>query len=365
MASKTKHTSSRTNVLTYATFAISIAAFLIATLAYTHAPQRIIYQNQTKVIYVNSSNTAALKNANITAFNISSSLISPQQLFLPSAPIITTPSTFGNRLTNINDPLNATDLSIINNAPNSYFETAGEMLINGSIVNTVSAKPNKVPMFILNGKPSVIYLGSITCIFCAENRWAMALALSRFGNFSNLFEGYSALKDSDVPTIYWSPAHYNSSTVDLGSYYTSNYINFIAIEDTNPITGGFVVQPIPVIQQEINQSGNIAYIDAFKLIEQLNNFQGTPYTIWGSDQVSGADAIDFGNSPPTSSTDIQIVNMTHAQILRQLASFNDQFSQSEYAAADLYVAMICSSINNTAPVCSLPAIQKIETTNGY
>ena len=101
-------------------------------------------------------------------------------------------------------------------------------------------------------------------------------------------------------------------------------------------------------------AGNIAYIDAFKLIEQLNNFQGTPYTIWGSDQVSGADAIDFGNSPPTSSTDIQIVNMTHAQILQQLASFNDQFSQSEYAAADLYVAMICSSINNTALVCFLP-----------
>lgn len=365
MASKTKTTTTKTNVLTYATFVISIAALLLAILAYTHTPKSIIYQNQTKIIYVNSSNTTALKSANITAFNISSSLIAPQQLFLPADPVITTSGSFGDRLTNINNPLNATDLSIINNAPNSYFEKAGEMLINGSIVNTVSAKPNKVPMFIINGKPSVIYLGSITCIFCGENRWAMALALSRFGNFSNLFEGYSALKDSDVPTIYWSPAHYNSSTVDLGSYYSSNYINFIAIEDTSPITGGFVVQPIPIIQQEINQSGNLAYIDAFKLIEQLNNFQGTPYTIWGSDQISGADAIDFGNTPPTSSSDLQIVNMTHAQVLQQLAAFNDQFSQSEYAAADLYVAMVCSSINNTAPVCSLPAIKTIESTNGY
>lgn len=348
-------------IISYASIIISIVALLLAITAYTHPSTKIIYENQTKIIYSNSSSQSA---ANITAFNITSSIISPP-VFLQGNPVINTTQSFGDRLTNINKPLTATDLSIINNAPNSYFETAGEMLINQTIVNTVSATVKKVPPFVLNGKPSVIYLGSITCIFCGENRWAMALALSRFGNFSNLFEGYSSLGDGDVPTLYWSPSHYNNATVDLGSFYTSNYINFIAIEDTNPITGGFVVQPIPIIQQEINQTNNTAYIDAFKLIVELNNFQGTPYTIWGNNQVSGADAIDFGNTPPTSSTDIPIQNMTHAQVFSQLANFNDQFSQTEYAAADLYVAMICGSINNTASVCSLPAIHTIEVKNGY
>ncbi len=347
-------------MFSYASIVISIAALLLAVMAYTHPPSKIIYQNQTKIIYSNSSQ----KPANITAFNITSPIIQPP-LFLQGNPVVNITGKFGDRLTNINKPLNSTELSVINNAPNSYFETAGQMLINNSIVNTVSAKANKVPTFILNGKPTVIYLGSITCIFCGENRWAMALALSRFGNFSNLFEGYSSLGDGDVPTLYWSPAHYNNATVDLGSFYTSKYINFLPIEDTNPITGGFVVQPIPTMQQEINQTNNTAYMDAFKLIVQLNNFQGTPYTIWGSDQISGADAIDFGNTPPTSSSDLAIQNMTHAQVLTQLSNFNDQFAQSEYAAADLYVAMICSSINNTAPVCSLPAINSIEVKNGY
>jgi len=53
--------------------------------------------------------------------------------------------------------------------------------------------------------------------------------------------------------------------------------------------------------------------------------------------------------------------MTHAQVLSQLAHPDDQFAYTEYAAADVYVAMVCSSINNTAPVCSPPAIKSLET----
>ena len=56
--------------------------------------------------------------------------------------------------------------------------------------------------------------------------------------------------------------------------------------------------------------------------------------------------------------------MTHAQVLSQLSSFNDQFAWSEYAAADVYIAQVCPSINNTAPVCSLPAIKSIGSVMG-
>ena len=82
---------------------------------------------------------------------------------------------FGNRLVNIDQPLNATSLAVINNASNSYFETAGEMYLNGSIKNPVAYliggfKVNPVNGIIINNKPSVIYLGSITCVFCGENR---------------------------------------------------------------------------------------------------------------------------------------------------------------------------------------------------
>lgn len=268
-------------------------------------------------------------------------------------------------LANVNVPLNSTELAIINNAPNSYFEYAGELYLNHSLVDQVGTQANSVPALIINNKTSVIYLGSTTCIFCGENRWAMALALSRFGSFSSLYKGYSSYQDGNVRTLYWNPANLNTSTVDLGASYSSKYVNFIAIEDTGPITGGFTLQPLATIQQEINSQSNSSYAKAMNLIISLNNFQGTPYTIWGRFNVGGADAVDFGNTTPSSASNLPIAQMTHAQILNQFASGTSQFALADYAAADIYIAMTCTSINNTASVCALPAIQKIQKANGY
>ncbi len=273
----------------------------------------------------------------------------------------------GTTLAGIDTPLNATMLAIINNAPNSYFQKGGQMYLNGTISSSIYPTPNKVNKFIVNNKTSVIYLGSITCIFCGENRWAMALALSRFGNFSSIFYGYSSLGDGDVPTLYWTKLNYSGSSEAIGSHYSSPYINFIPIEDTNPITGGFNLNTPSKMAANLAQIGNKTYINAFSYILNLSNnkttsFQGTPYTIWGTAQFNGADAIDFGGTTPTGQPELSL--MTHAQILRGLSNPNTQFSWIEYAAADVYVAAICNSISNSSaasiPACSLPSIKALE-----
>ncbi|MDE1768907.1 MAG: DUF929 family protein, partial [Candidatus Micrarchaeota archaeon] len=164
----------------------------------------------------------------------------------------------GSNLAGINQPLNATQLSNINNASSAYFEQAALMLLNGSIKNQISdsapyvIKP--VTPFKYGNKTTVVYLGSITCIFCGENRWAMALALSRFGNFTSLYTGYSSLGDGDVPTIYWLPDTVNSSNDVLGNHYASNQVDFVAIEDTNPISGGFQLNSLSTIQANIQKA---------------------------------------------------------------------------------------------------------------
>ena len=272
---------------------------------------------------------------------------------------------FGNTTAGINTPLNSSSLAVINNAPNSYFERAGEMYLNGTLSDPVFPNPKTIAPFSFNSKATVLYLGSITCVFCAENRWAMALALSRFGKFSGLYVGYSALGDSDVPTIYWTPEIYNSSSDSIGNYYSSNIINFLSIEDTHPITGGFALNSMPQMLSNLNAKGNSTYVDAFKYILNLSRnsttaFQGTPYTVWGNYLFTGADAEVFGNTTPTGSA-LPITYMSHAQILSQLANPTDQFAMGQYAAADVYAAAICKSINNTASVCSLPAITAIES----
>ncbi|MDE1870503.1 MAG: DUF929 family protein [Candidatus Micrarchaeota archaeon] len=267
---------------------------------------------------------------------------------------------FGHTLAGINSPLTPAQLAVINNASTSYFERAGEMYLNHSLPNVGGTTVARTNSLIINGKPSVVYLGAISCIYCGENRWAMALALGRFGKFGSIYTGYSSLGDGDVPTLYWTPALYNaSSAVTFGGNYTSNYLNFLPIEYQSKITLGFQLQSIPYFQQQAVANGNGAYINATNQIAQLNTFQGTPYTIWGNSIVPGADAVAFTNGNTT------LMNMTHAQIFAQLASPSNQFSWTEYGGADLYIAMVCASIKNSAPICSLPAIQGIERVSGY
>lgn len=266
-------------------------------------------------------------------------------------------------LAGINQPLNGTSLADINDAPNAYFETAGQMYLNGSLTDPVYPQANNVTGYILNNKTSVIYYGSITCVWCGENRWAMALALSRFGNFSKLFTGYSSLGDSDVPTLYWNINNLNKSSDQIGNFYSSRYVNFFSIEDANPITGGFTLNPFSEVAANINALGNSTYINVFNYtfarMQDANTlFQGTPYTIWGNYQFTGADAAVFGNN--TADAPESLTAMTHGQIFAQISNPTDQFGWGEYAAADVYVASLCKSLNNTAQVCSLPAIQSIE-----
>lgn len=322
-------------MITYASLLLGILAIIISAAALTLA-----YTASHNVKYVNSTVT--------------------------SAPQANT-STFGHTLTGIDQPLNSTQLAVINNAPNSYFEQAASMYLNGTIADPIYTSSNKVPKFTVNNKTAVIYLGSITCIFCGENRWAMALALSRFGSFSNLYNGYSSLGDGDIPTLYWTHVNYSVSGDNIGNGYSSPYISFISIEDTNPITGGFMLNTPAVMASNLAKIGNSTYIAAFQRILNLSNnkttaFQGTPYTIWGNYQFGGADAVVFGNTTPTTSP--QIESQTHAQILSQLSNPTDQFALSEYAAADVYVAAICSSLSNSTrsevSVCSLPAIAQLQ-----
>ena len=273
---------------------------------------------------------------------------------------------FGHRLANIDNPLNSSSLAVFNSAQNAYFETAGEMLLNGSINNIVADQPlSNSSIFkpiIINGKPTVIYIGAISCIFCGENRWAMALALGRFGTFNSLYTGYSSFGDHDVPTIYWNIDNYTtSSNIGFGNKYSSNYINFISADYESPIVQGFEIQPLSYFVSKAS-SVNQTYLEAMKFMNGTGQFQGTPFTFWGKYLEGGADAVDFSNS--SSSSNVTLEYMTHAQMYNELVRPNDQMGWTEYAGADVYIAFLCNTLNSTGSaepsVCSLPAIHGIE-----
>jgi hypothetical protein len=72
----------------------------------------------------------------------------------------------------------------------------------------------------VDGKPAVLYIGAEFCPYCAIERWSMAVALSKFGNFSGIQYMISAPNDGNVYTLSFRNASY-----------TSKYIGFLAIEN--------------------------------------------------------------------------------------------------------------------------------------
>lgn len=339
-------------------FKLIVVASLIMSIASTVLVSVIAVQFSSYIRAVN--NTTGVSTSGVTTsykpINVTGDLITPAVSLADSPPILTQ-GPFGNRLTNINAPLNSSELEVINDAPDSYYESAARMLLNHSLNIAIGANVYAAPLLLVNGKPTVTYLGAISCPFCAENRWAMAMALSRFGSFQQLFKGYSAIGDGDVPTIYWAPARYNAtSAVEFGNFYQGKYVNFVSIEYSSPITAAFEMQPLSYFQQQATALANPVYENATNIIISLNNYAGTPDTIWGKYSVPSADASNIGDPTTNSTTTFPMASLTHEQILAKFANPTTPFAWDEYAAADYYVALVCASMASPAPVCSLPYV---------
>ena len=74
--------------------------------------------------------------------------------------------------------------------------------------------------------PEVLYVGAEYCPFCAAQRWATVVALSRFGRFSSL-----GLTSSAAVDVYPSTASLTLSRMR----YTSRYVAFSAVELTTNV----------------------------------------------------------------------------------------------------------------------------------
>lgn len=67
------------------------------------------------------------------------------------------------------------------------------------------------------GKPEVLYMGAEYCPYCGGERWALTVALSKFGTFSDLKVMQSS--EGKIPTLSF-----------LTAKYTSKYVAFTPIE---------------------------------------------------------------------------------------------------------------------------------------
>ena len=204
---------------------------------------------------------------------------------------------------------------------------------------------NALPL-ILNGKPEILYIGAEFCPFCAAERWALVIALLRFGTFSNLNFMTSSASDyaPSTPTF----TFYNST-------YTSPYISFVGIEETtNQKTGNSPGYMGYDSLQQPNSSEQ--YI--FTAID-LNNNHAPPKA------CGGIPFVDFANSSAIMSSGYDPLTVlgkrNWSTIIQMLYNTSSLQSQSIIGEANLLTAQICETDNNTPQsVCSQPYVKNIE-----
>src|SRR5580700_10000904 len=227
----------------------------------------------------------------------------------------------------------------VTSVPASTLNTVGEG--GGAVTGKPTTISGTNPPLTSNGKPEMFYTGAEYCPYCAAERWAMIVALSRFGTFKGLATVHSAVKngagdaepDPDTPTFTF-----------LHATYSSPYLTFSPVElQTNipdPTTGTYTDLQTPTAAQQAlstkyaGPDGSIPWIDF-----------GNHYMISG---VSYNPGVLDGLSWSTIATD--------------LSNPNSPVAQAVDGTANYITAAICKGLtgNQPASACT-PVVKSLES----
>ncbi|MGC8699189.1 MAG: DUF929 family protein [Candidatus Acidifodinimicrobium sp.] len=243
-----------------------------------------------------------------------------------------------------------------------------------------------------NGKPTIVYFSAQGCPFCAQMRWILAVALSRFGNFSQLFYDRSATNDWNVPTLMFnfSSKLFNEATAQpaidngqapygdsnptpiiSGAYYTSKYIDFEPFDELGSsflvnVTGLESIDPFVYSNVYLSANNGLNTSSSSSMTADgfgITNFflGGVPFFDINNQFVFDGSINNPGTLLDSSTGTVFSQYSTQQDILNSIENpTQGSFGQTVLGGANILTADICETINNTAPVCSLSYIQGLE-----
>src|SRR5260221_1792308 len=218
----------------------------------------------------------------------------------------------------------------------------------GGVQNPVKAVNGSPPILKgPTGKPEFLYMGAEYCPYCAAERWAVVVALSRFGTFSKLYQTSSSSADVDPST----PTFTFYSALYKGPVYTSSYIDFVPVETQGNVQ---------------DSSGNYPTLQTPTAAQQnlLSTYDAAPYT----SQAGSIPFIDFGNRYVLIGASYNAQDLANLQwqgIANDLAGSNSAVSKDILGTANYLTAGICMvTQQQPGSVCSTPVIQSIEQSLG-
>jgi hypothetical protein len=202
------------------------------------------------------------------------------------------------------------------------------------------------PELTADGKPLVLYVGADYCPFCAAQRWALVVALNRFGTFSDLAASSSASDD----------VYPNSATVSFhGSTYTSPYLAFDGVElATNERGADGRYEPLDQLTPEQTAV--------------VQTYNAPPYV--SAESAGAVPFVDFGNRFLISGSAFSpalLAGLSHEQVAAALTDDpNGALAQAILGSANAFTAVLCELTGGEpANVCTTAAAKAFpEVANG-
>ena len=193
-----------------------------------------------------------------------------------------------------------------------------------------------------NGKPEMLYMGAEYCPYCAAERWAMVVALSRFGTFSGLHTTHSGNITGEVFPNTPSLTFYKST-------YTSKYLTFTPVEmQTN-------------VPDSTGQSYTNLQTPTAAQQSLLKKYDAPPYV--PSTSQGAIPFIDFGNkymlSGATYSPQV-LQGKTWSQIAAALKNPASPIAKAVDGTANYLTAAICTMTGNQPASACTPVVKQLE-----
>jgi hypothetical protein len=251
----------------------------------------------------------------------------------------------------------------VNKGPGTQINTGTRTAAQGSLVAQVTGVPESVfvkvglpseivsypkkvtghPALTSNGLPEMLYMGAEYCPFCAAERWAMVMALSKFGTFTGLNLTNSSVSDFAPDTATFS---------FYGSKYTSNYLVF---------------QPYELATNEQAATGATCNVNGYACLETPPAADDTLLTTLGGGSFP---FMDFGNKTVQSGAGFEnqplvLQGLTAAEIAPYLSQPTSAIAQAEDGSANYLTGSICAMTGNQpASVCSAPYVKAAQKKAG-
>jgi len=217
------------------------------------------------------------------------------------------------------------------------------MHVPASVANAVGLPSSVVaptvdrsrPPLVLDHKPGVLYIGAEFCPACAAERWAMVMALSKFGVFAHLEQTTSSPWDSDPSTATFS---------FRGATFTSDVLTLHAVEHQTNDTDG---------------------IGTRKLLEPLTAQESTLWAAYSAKYSGGEEGypfLDIGNrviviGPSYNGSVLQ--GLDHADIASKLSNASDPVTQAIVGTSNYLTGALCSITGGMpSSVCTQGVVPK-------